>query len=227
MCERDGVWLHVDAAYAGVAAIVPRAPSALRRLGARRLDRRQPAQVAVHADGLSVLYCRRMDAAARQAFSLVPGFPEDGGRRRRRAQPDGHRHPARRRFRSLKLWMVLRSFGAEGMRATVLREHMRLARLFAGGWTPTRVRAAGAGPFQRRAASARCRRGNTRRRGGRLQRAADAAVNESGEVFLSHTRLNGALALRLAVGQMRTAEANVSRAWQLLRQLAGPGPSNG
>ena len=72
-CADAGVWLHVDAAYAGLRGRLPRAPAALRRLGARRLDRRQPAQVAPHPDGLLAFFTRPPRRPAR-AFSLVPEY---------------------------------------------------------------------------------------------------------------------------------------------------------
>jgi aromatic-L-amino-acid decarboxylase len=117
-----------------------------------------------------------------------------------------------RRFRSLKLWMVLRHFGADGIRER-LAEHMRLARLFAD-WIDASadfVRVAPV-PF-----SVVCFRAD----------AEDAfnerlleAVNAGGEVFLSHTRLQARFTLRLAIGNLRTTEAHVARAWTILQETA-------
>jgi len=125
-----------------------------------------------------------------------------------------------RRFRALKLWMILRYFGAEGIRAR-LREHVRLARLFAG-WVD-------ADPdFERLAPvplSVVCFRARPRgRAGGEAElEALNArlldAMNATGEVFLSHTKLNGVYALRLAVGNLRTEERHVARAWELTKVL--------
>jgi aromatic-L-amino-acid decarboxylase len=124
-----------------------------------------------------------------------------------------------RRFRSLKLWMVLRHFGADGLR-TVLTEHMRLARLFAE-WVdrdPNFERLAPV-PF-----SVVCFRAYPRELRGHTAAELDTfneslldEVNRSGDVFLSHTRLNGVLTLRLAIGHLNTAERHVARAWELLR----------
>jgi aromatic-L-amino-acid decarboxylase len=124
-----------------------------------------------------------------------------------------------RRFRALKLWMVLRHFGADGIRAR-LSEHMRLARLFAD-WidASTSFERVAPVPF-----SVVCFRA--------LSPSDDAcavellnerlleAVNATGEVFLSHTRLEGCYVLRLAVGNLHTTEAHVARAWTLLREKA-------
>jgi aromatic-L-amino-acid decarboxylase len=117
-----------------------------------------------------------------------------------------------RRFRALKLWMVLRHFGAQGLR-TRLAEHMRLARLFAS-WvdaSPDFVRVAPV-PF-----SVVCFRADT---DDAFNEQLLNAVNASGEVFLSHTRLDGRFVLRLAIGNLRTTEAHVARAWELLQERA-------
>ena len=123
-----------------------------------------------------------------------------------------------RRFRSLKLWMILRHFGAERIR-NALREHIRLAQLFASGWMPT---ATSSGSRRcRSASSASAPARAARHRGGDStsfnERLLDA-VNASGEVFLSHTRLDGRFVLRLAIGHLRTTEHHVARAWKLLRE---------
>jgi aromatic-L-amino-acid decarboxylase len=124
-----------------------------------------------------------------------------------------------RRFRALKLWMILRHFGAEHIRS-VLREHMRLAQLFAS-WIDESA------DFERVAPvpfSVVCFRARPRRL---LATPAEIdelnmrlldAVNASGDVFLSHTRLRDQLVLRLAIGHLRTTERHVSRAWALLRE---------
>ena len=216
VCEREGLWLHADAAYAGVAATI----DSLRPqfAGWERADSIvvNPHKWLFVPVDLSAFYTRRMDVL-RQAFSLVPEYlrTAEGTAGVRNLMDTGVQ--LGRRFRALKLWMVLRAYGAEGLRAT-LAEHMRLARLFAG-WVdaePSFERLAPA-PF-----SVVCFRAVPP---GIPAADLDAfnerlldAVNASGDVFLSHTRLNGALALRLAVGQMRTAEAHVARAWQLLRE---------
>ena len=126
-CEEAGVWLHVDAAYAGLGRRLPRAALVPRRRRARRLGRRQPAQVALHADGL----LDALDAPA-------GGVPRGVLARAATTSPSTEAAvdlkdygPALgRRFRALKLWAVLRWYGAEGLRA-LIREHVRLAQLFA------------------------------------------------------------------------------------------------
>ncbi len=221
-CERERIWLHVDAAYAGVAAMVPGCENILR--GIERADSLvvNPHKWLFTPFDLSVLYCRHMDVL-RSAFSLVPEYLRTTDASTVRNLMDTGIQLGRR-FRALKLWMVLRHFGADGLRAR-LAEHMRLAKLFASwidettGWerlAPV--------PF-----SVVCFRAVP----GLLTRpitdenAADAlnerlmeSVNASGEVFFSHTRLNGSFAIRMAIGNLHTTEAHVTRAWTLLREHA-------
>jgi aromatic-L-amino-acid decarboxylase len=124
-----------------------------------------------------------------------------------------------RKFRSLKLWMVLRHFGAAGLRAR-LAEHMRLARLFAS-WVDESAL------FERRAPvpfSVVCfRLRNDGRRDCSDERHAKILdrVNASGEVFLSHTKLDGDYVFRLAIGNLHTTAHHVQRAWDLLNDAAG------
>ncbi len=218
ICRRESVWLHVDCAYAGAAAIVPEHRHILN--GVERADSMvvNPHKWLFTPFDLSAFYCRRMDLL-RQAFSLTPEYlrtTEAGAVRN--LMDTGVQ--LGRRFRALKLWMILRYFGAEGLRAR-LSEHMRLARLFAG-WVdadPDFERLAPV-PF-----SVVCFRARPRGRDWSEaeleavnQRLLDA-LNATGEVFLSHTKLNGRFTLRLAVGNLRTEERHVARAWELAKGL--------
>ena len=216
VCRERGVWLHVDAAYAGVTAIIPEY-----RAHFTGWDRADSIVVNPHKwlftpFDLSAFYCRRMDVV-RQAFSLVPEYLQtaEGSRGVRNLMDTGVQ--LGRRFRSLKLWMILRHFGAARIRE-ILREHMRLAREFAD-WVdehPDFERVAPV-PF-----SVVCFRAKpqgvtfTTVELDVFNERLMEAVNSGGEVFLSHTRLDGVLVLRLAVGHLRTTEQHTARAWQLL-----------
>jgi len=216
ICEREGLWLHVDAAYAGVAAMVPGYEHIL--LGAERADSLvvNPHKWLFTPFDLSAFYCRRMDVV-RQAFSLVPDYlaTVEGAHGVRNLMDTGVQ--LGRRFRSLKLWMILRHFGAASIRATIT-EHIRLAQVF-GGWVddhPDFERVAPT-PF-----SVVCFR-YTPARLTMTDAELDAlnerlldVVNGTGEVFLSHTRLHGRFVIRLAIGHLRTTEHHVARAWELL-----------
>ena len=207
-CAAAGTWLHVDAAYAGPAAICP--------------ELRTHFAGWEHADSIgvnphkwmgvpmdcSVLWTRRPDDF-RRAFSLVPEFlrsPDDALNLSEVSIPLG------RRFRALKLWAVLRCYGRTGLQERI-REHIRLARLFEGwvrdepGWEVTAPRHFSLVCFRRAGSD----EDNERL----LER-----VNDSGEAFLSHTRFDERYMLRLAVGNFRTTEDDVRLAWDVLRREA-------
>jgi aromatic-L-amino-acid/L-tryptophan decarboxylase len=212
ICEREGVWLHVDAAYAGVAAMVPGYEWILD--GAARADSLvvNPHKWLFTPFDLSAFYCRRMDVL-RRAFSLTPEYlkTSEGEAGVTNLMDTGIQ--LGRRFRALKLWMILRHFGAEGLRSH-LAEHMRLARLFAS-WVEASGTFELAAPVPFSVVCFRLRAGGDADH----QRVLDA-VNASGEVFLSHTKLDGRYVLRLAVGNLHTAEPHVRRAWELLNSAA-------
>jgi aromatic-L-amino-acid decarboxylase len=207
-CAAAGTWLHVDAAYAGAAAILPE----LRHLFAGweladSIGVNPHKWLGVPTD-CSVLWTRRREAF-RDAFSLVPEYlrsPDDAVNLSEVSIPLG------RRFRALKLWAVLRCYGRSGLERQ-LREHVRLAELFEGwvrdepGWEVTAPRLFSLVCFRREGSD----EDNERL----LER-----VNASGEVFLSHTRFGDRYQLRLAVGNFRTTENDVRLAWDVLRREA-------
>lgn len=218
ICEAHGIWLHVDAAYAGVAAMLPECRP--RMHGWERADSIviNPHKWLFVPFDLSAFYCRRMDVI-RRTFSIVPSFLEttDEARGARNLMDTGIQ--LGRRFRALKLWIVLRHLGAEGIRAR-LAEHMRLARLFAS-WVDADPR------FERLAPvpfSVVCFRVRPADLGAdaidRLNQAIVDRVNAGGEIFVSYARLAGVVAIRLAIGHVATTEAHVARAWTLFQQHA-------
>ncbi|MGH9331705.1 MAG: pyridoxal phosphate-dependent decarboxylase family protein [Vicinamibacterales bacterium] len=215
VCARHGLWLHVDAAYAGVAAMVPGCEATL--AGCDRADSLvvNPHKWLFTPFDLSAFYTRRMDDV-RAAFSLTPEYlrtTEVGDARN--LMDTGIQ--LGRRFRALKLWMVLRHFGSEGLR-TRLAEHMRLARLFAA-WIDADPSFERLAPVPFSVVCFRARPAAIADNAAALdalnERLLDR-VNASGEVFLSHTRLNGVFTIRLAIGHLRTAEPHVRRAYDLL-----------
>jgi len=212
ICARERIWLHVDAAYAGVAAMVPGYEWILR--GAQAADSLvvNPHKWLFTPFDLSVLYCRRMDVL-RQAFALTPEYlkTSEGDAGVRNLMDTGIQ--LGRRFRALKLWMILRHFGADGLRAA-LTEHMRLARTFAG-WVDASERFERAAPVPFSVVCFRLRGAGDEQHARLLD-----AVNASGEVFLSHTRLDGRYTLRLAIGNLATRDTHVRRAWELLNAAA-------
>jgi aromatic-L-amino-acid decarboxylase len=219
LCAKERIWLHVDAAYAGVMAIVPDWRHIFDGTGLADSLVVNPHKWLFTPFDLSVLFCRRMNVV-RQAFSLLPEYlrtPEPGSVKN--LMDTGIQ--LGRRFRALKLWMILRYFGAEGLRARLV-EHVRLARLFAD-WvdgTPGWERIAPV-PF-----AVVCFRYHPpdvddETALERLNTALMDRVNRSGEAFLSHTKLDGRYVIRIAIGNIRTTEAHVARAWALLQEAAG------
>lgn len=207
IAERHGLWLHVDAAYAGVAALSPEYQHILR--GCERTDSfvTNPHKWLFTPVDISVLYTRRPDIL-RRAFSLVPEYLRTAEDPRATNFMD-YGVPLGHRFRALKLWFVLRYYGREGL-AEIIRNHI--------GWAQELGGQIDAHPnFERTAPtpfSTVCFRYKGADEDNRqiLER-----VNASGEVFLSHTVLRGQYSLRLAIGNMQTTRDHVQRAWKLVQ----------
>jgi aromatic-L-amino-acid/L-tryptophan decarboxylase len=207
-CERGGIWLHVDAAYAGSAMICPEFRWAFD--GVARADSVvvNPHKWLLTPQGCSALWTSRPEAF-RDAFGLVPEYlrtPDEV------VSFSEYSPELGRPFRALKLWAVLRHYGAEGLRSRI-RESVRLAGEFERwvraepGWELCAPRPFSVVCFRRCASDDE--------NAALLER-----VNASGEIFLSHTRLDGRYVLRLALGNERTTENDVRRAWVALRAEA-------
>jgi aromatic-L-amino-acid/L-tryptophan decarboxylase len=209
-CAAAGAWLHVDAAYAGSAMVCPEFRWAFE--GVERADTLvvNPHKWLLTPMDCSLLWTSR-PAELRAAFSLVPEYlrtpdAED-------ALSLSEYGPALgRRFRSLKLWAVLRCYGRRGLQDHI-RRGVRLAGLFEDwvlsepGWEVCAPRHFSLVCFRLE--------GDDSRNRALLER-----VNASGEVFMSHAVLGGRYVLRMAIGQMSTTEDDVRRAWDLLRSEA-------
>src|SRR5215212_9354840 len=213
ICEEHAMWLHVDAAYACSAAIVPEFRNIL-----AASDRASSLVVNPHKwlftpFDLSVLYCRHMDLLKR-AFSLVPEYLRTPEQEKVRSGSD-YGIQLGRRFRALKLWMVMRYFGHEGLAARI-REHCRLARLFAS-WVEESADWEVLAPVP---LALVCFRACPKPEGDldALNEAIMHGVNASGRALLSHTRLNDKLTLRLSIGNIRTTEQHVREVWELLNE---------
>ena len=208
--EEHAMWLHVDAAYAGSAAIVPELRHHFKACERADSVVTNPHKWLFTPFDLSVLYCRHIDLL-KKAFVLTPEYLKTPEEEIVRHGSD-YGIQLGRRFRSLKLWMILRYFGHEGLAARI-REHCRLARLFAS-WVEAAPDWEILAPVPFSVVCFRHR--STDEHNERLMH----ALNATGQAFLSHTKLNGVFTLRLAVGNLRTTETHVKQAWDLLRECA-------
>jgi aromatic-L-amino-acid/L-tryptophan decarboxylase len=214
VCERYGLWLHVDAAYGGAAALVPSHSGVL--AGCDRADSfvTNPHKWLLTPIDCSLLYTHRPDDLKR-AFSLVAEYL-------RTEEADvvnlmDYGLSLGRRFRALKLWMVIRAYGREGL-ARIIEGHIHEARWLAEqidaepGWqrlapvpfSTICFRHLPAGEADVEAHNA----------------AILEAVNAGGSAFLSHTKLDGVYAIRAAIGNQATTHEHVARLWDLLRSAA-------
>jgi aromatic-L-amino-acid decarboxylase len=207
-CTEAGVWLHVDAAYAGSAWVCPEL-----RWSQEAVERADSLVVNAHKwlftpMDCSLLWTSRPEAL-RSAFSLVPEYL----RTSEEVDSLSDYGPALgRRFRSLKLWAVLRCYGREGLQSRI-REAVRLAELFEQwvgdepGWEVCAPRHFSLVCFRHE--------GPDEHNEEIVER-----INRSGELFVSHTRLDDRYVLRLAIGNEGTTEEDVRRAWDALRRAA-------
>ena len=213
--ERD-VWLHVDAAYAGPAAILPEFRYLLDPAHAADSLVLNPHKWLFIPIDLSVLYIRDTELL-RRTFSLVADYLQTPETNVRNYMDYGLQ--LGRRFRALKLWFAIRAYGVSGLQAR-LRAHIALAQEFAA-WIEAapdweilaphplsvvcyRYAPAGLGDVRLDA----------------LNEAILAAVNADGRIMISATKLHGRTVLRLAIGNERTTRDDVVLAWQILREAA-------
>ena len=217
ICERYGAWLHVDAAYAGAAAIVPE----LRHhfSGMERADSVvvNPHKWLLTNFDCSAYFVRDVDALLR-ACRISPEYL----RTAHDAEVVNYRDwgiQLGRRFRALKLWFVIRSYGVEGLQA-VIRRHVALARELAG-WIEAEPGFELLAPVPFGLVCFRYRpEGLPEEAVDRLNQDLLARVNATRRVHLTHTRLAGRYTIRLVVGQRETTREHVRVAWELIRRAA-------
>jgi aromatic-L-amino-acid decarboxylase len=211
-CGEHGAWLHVDAAYAGSAAVCPEM-----RWMNDGLDRADSYCFNPHKWLLTNFDCDCFWVADREALTGALGvMPEY---LRNPASESGRvvdyrdwQVPLGRRFRALKLWLVIRSYGVQGLRAHI-REHLRLAREFA-----RQVQADA--DFELSAPAPLALVCFRHRRGDRFNERLLDTLNASGKIYITHTRLDGRYVLRMAIGGTWTTASHVTRAWRLIRDTA-------
>ncbi len=209
ICREQNLWLHVDAAMSGTAALCPE----FRHLqdGAEHCD---SYSFNPHKWMFTNFDCNCFWVADRKALvqtlSILPEYLKNQATESGAVidYRDWHIQLGRR-FRSLKLWLVIRHYGVEGLQYHI-REHVRLAQQFAG-WVKCDDRFELAAPAPLNLVCFRHKGGDA------ANQAMMDRLNRSGDLYLTHTRLNGKLTLRLCVGQTHTQEKHVARAWAKIR----------
>jgi aromatic-L-amino-acid/L-tryptophan decarboxylase len=211
VARRYGAWVHVDGAYGGCAAIAPEFRHILSGTEAADSLVINPHKWFFTPIDCSLLYTSRPEIL-RRAFSLVPEYL-------RTAQDDDavnlmdYGVALGRRFRSLKLWFVMRYFGREKM-AAIIAEHCAMAREVAA-WIKADARFELAAPVPLSLLCFRLRGDDE------ASRALMDRVNASGTAFLSHTVLGGRFVIRWAIGNLRTTRSDLELVWQCIQTEAG------
>jgi aromatic-L-amino-acid/L-tryptophan decarboxylase len=214
ICVRENVWLHVDGAYGGNAAAVPEMRYVL--AGVERADSfvMNPHKWMFTPTDFSAFYTRHVDVLKR-AFSILPEYLRTAeGSTVTNFMDYGVQ--LGRRFRALKFWFIVRTYGVDGISERI-REHIRLAHEFEGwvratpGWE-----VAAPVPFSTINFRA-CPKNVPETQWNDFNERVLNAINATGEVFLSHTKLHGNFVMHLAIGNIRTEEKHIARAWELLQ----------
>lgn len=216
---RHGAWLHVDAAYAGTAALCPENRWILD--GAEYLDSFvfNPHKWMLTNFDCSAYFVKNPGDLIR-TFEIHPEYLKTG------VDPYVKNYrdwgiPLGRRFRALKLWFVIRSYGVEGLRAFV-REHMRLAQLFKE-WVEAEPGFELLAPVSFGLVCFRVNDGRSEEELTKLNQAVIDRLNASGKMMLTHTSLRGKFTLRLVIGARMTEERHVRAAWELIKSMSREG----
>jgi aromatic-L-amino-acid decarboxylase len=210
VAQEHGLWLHIDAAYAGSAAILPERRWILEGAARAHSLVTNPHKWLFTPSDLSAFFTRRPDML-RRAFTLVPEYLRTS-HDELAINPMDYSLAMGRRFRSLKLWFVMRYYGREGVEE-LLRRHIEFARRLA--------EAVDADPRFERVAPVHFGLVCFRYKGSdeENQKLLDA-VNATGKTFLSHTVLDGRYVIRFSIGNIGTTQADVDEVWSLIRQAA-------
>lgn len=216
VCEQEKLWLHVDAAHAGVAAMLPEMKYIFN--GVERADSLvvNPHKWMFTPIDLSLFYTRK-SYVLKRAFSLVPEYLKTAEDNSTENLMD-YGIQLGRRFRALKLWFIIRYFGVNGIIERI-REHIRLGKLFAS-WIdehPDFERMAPV-PFSTVCFRAHPSEINDEEVINHFNEQLMEKINSTGKLFISHTKLNGKFVLRLTVSGLRTEERNIFVAWELHQQ---------
>ena len=217
ICEKHNLWLHIDAAYAGVTAMIPEMKWITK--GWERADSIviNPHKWMFTPMDLSVYFTRKPEIL-KQAFSLVPEYLKTNQDAEVENLMD-YGIQLGRRFRSLKLWFIIRYFGVEGL-ASRIKAHIELAQEFAK-WIDDAKEFERMAPVPFSTICFRYNPGNkTEEELNKLNEKLLEDINFSGKIFLSHTKLNGKFVIRLTIGSIRHERRHIEEAWILIKECA-------
>jgi aromatic-L-amino-acid/L-tryptophan decarboxylase len=216
ICREHGIWLHIDAAYAGTAVILPEKRAFLDGVELADSLVFNPHKWMLTNFDCSAYFVKDAGALVR-TFEIHPEYLKTGVDARVKNYRDWGIQLGRR-FRALKLWFVIRSYGVEGIQAMV-REHIRLAGLFKG-WVEAHPKFKVLAPVHFSLVCFRFDDGRPEAELDSLNRELLGRINARGRVYLTHTTLGGRFTIRLVVGQRTTAERNVREAWEIISSEA-------
>jgi len=221
ICRKYNIWLHVDAAYGGPVAILPEKKEHF--LGWESADSivLNPHKWMFTPIDCSVLFCRRADVL-KNAFSLVPEYLRTSEQDLVKNYMD-YGVTLGRRFRALKLWMIIRSYGTNQIQNT-LRSHLEYAQHLKGMIdNDDDFELIAPVPFSTVVFRWNPHQGKNTHSTDELNSLNERlmnAINATGEVFLSHTKLRGIFCIRLAIGNIKTTRDDINLAWNIIRQQA-------
>jgi aromatic-L-amino-acid decarboxylase len=212
VCRKHGVWLHVDAAMAGTAAVCPEFRWTHRGVESADSYAFNPHKWMFTNFDCTAFYVKDRKALI-NSLSVVPEYLRNQASDAGAVIDYRDWHvPLGRRFRALKLWFVIRHYGVEGLQFHI-RQHIALAQEFAS-WVKADSRFELLAPHPLNLVCFRLKSGDEASE--RLLK----RLNASGEMFVSHTKLDGKYAIRFCVGQARTERRHVEAAWTAMREAA-------
>jgi aromatic-L-amino-acid decarboxylase len=215
ICNKENIWLHVDAAYAGTAAILPEMKWMFK--GIEKADSLviNPHKWMFTPIDYSLLFTKKPEVLKR-AFNLSSEYLDTSKDTVTNFMDYGIQ--LGRRFRSLKPWFIIRYFGVEGLQERI-REHIRLAKLFESWISESDnfelVAPVNFGVVCFRAIPKILKNENEINS---FNEKLMKKINETGKLFLSHTKLNGKYVIRICISGLRTHEVHVRNAWDLIRE---------
>lgn len=212
VCAEHQMWLHIDAAYGGGLALLPECDWVTDGFDLADSVVINPHKMLFVPFDFSVLYVREMERL-RRVFTLVPEYLRGDAAGAEINYMD-YGIQLGRRFRSLKAWMVWRTFGREGL-ASRIREHLRLAQLFTV-WVKEDARFELSAPTVMGVVCFRLKAGNDAESDRRNAQIVES-INAGGETYLMQTRLRGRTVMRLGLGNILTTEDHLRRVWEIIR----------